>query len=133
LVSGEVVQNLLKSCPNLEELGIALESIDFSIIHPMMPLCPGLRALRILIRADEPVYDLLTFEYHRFHLEKIARETWMDHFRNLRWMGVGPLCFELGRVVGDGTEARPYRREVKHIPWDDVKHVDIFGMDTLEI
>jgi hypothetical protein len=127
------MRSLITSCPNLEELGFAMESNDIALLYPMMELCPGLRALRILIRADEPVYNLITSVDPHYYVEAIARKTWTEDFRNLRWLGMGPLCFELGKVIGDGTEARPYRREVRQVTWEDIKHVDIFGMDTLEI
>jgi hypothetical protein len=132
-LSREVVRNLVSSCPKLEQLGLALDSNDFELLRDVMLLCPKLHALRALIRADEPVYHLVASLESRFHVEAIGRETWRDQYRNLRWLGVGPTYFELGKVVGSGTEQQPYMRLVRPVSWEEIKHVHIFGMDTLDI
>jgi hypothetical protein len=132
-LSRDVIRSLITSCPKLEQLGLALDSNDLEMMRHIMPLCPKLQALRILIRADTPVYPLIVSIGARNHAELMGREMWKDFYKNLRWFGVGPMYFELGPVVGAGTEEQPYRRIVRPTSWEDIKHVDIFGMDTLDI
>ena len=53
----------------------------------------------------------------------------------LRWMGIGDSVFKIGGryeiVREDGT--LEYRREVWNATWDDAKHVEIWGLDTLDL
>jgi hypothetical protein len=131
-LSADTLKVLLKSCPKLRQLGIALDGNNFDIFRNLIHLVPELRAVRILIRPDEPVYKLISDIPADYHTVPIGLQTWHPKYKNLKWFGIGTHCFELGGVsrVGAGKQ---FTRKVVAVTREQIEHVEIFGMDCADI
>ena len=80
--------------------------------------------------------------------EMLRREMEMEDFRNVRYVGLGRKWFEVGGVEAvreegrnggvDGEEVRGeeavvMRRAVRRVGWEEVKGVEIWGCDSLDV
>jgi len=124
---------LVRCCPNIEQLGLAIgENVGHMFGH-LLPFLPKLFAVRV---ADD--------EFMRRNLQSTGKQ-WMDFCDEigrdiylkkqdaLRWCGVGDQYLYVGDKVEveleDGTKET--RRELHEVTCDDVKHIEIWAMDTL--
>lgn len=135
------MENFVKSCPNLEQFGFALEDNDIMIMNNMILYAPKLWAMRILASSPIDENDPL---YHT-DLKKLALSTCLvqERFKNIRWVGVGIDAYmvrpgnvrvdveaEGARMVRDAPKIR---RDIKQVPWEEALHVEIFGMDVMAL
>jgi hypothetical protein len=130
-LGAEVMLNLLSSCPNLEQAGLAADfgNPDFPIfLRKCMRAAPKLFALRILFPPWIQALRGLMIEGRSMHSELMSMETVREEFNSLRFLAIGPLVLELGEVV-DG------RRNVREMELDDakLKNVEIFSLDNCKI
>jgi hypothetical protein len=128
----EVVAHLIANCPNLEQLGIAIDDPSLEKIRWIISSLPKLTALRMLIPMDSEVWRTMS-AHSDLHVNMMEMETWKDEYKNLVWLGIGgEIVRLLGReMVMCGDEKR-LKGIVKSVGWEDVKDVEIFGLDTLE-
>ena len=129
---------LVRSCPNLEQLGLGVELANFNMLKLLIPFLPKLYAIRVL---DPPNSYALTEEMsaqgEEWQEEKIAAEIRNSEWDRLRWIGLGSLLFEVhksDRIQATNEEevTRPHR-VVRRRPLSCVKHIEIWSMDKLEI
>jgi hypothetical protein len=163
-LSNEITARLIRACPNLTQLAVALECIDsprMQTLRLIMPFLSHLWAIRLLAPTDQDVYDEGMQDRRKSfngfvgwcdskHEEKIGLALGQPQiaggkpeFSNLRYIGFGPKVFEAGEVEevttltpdADGdTEVRTtYTRRVKRIALEDVRHVEIWKMDSQDI
>jgi hypothetical protein len=144
----KLVARLFNACPNITQLGMALESKDsVDGMRMLLPFLKKIRAVRILM----PTAGLEFHEYAKRseclvnmaddeHEERIGRELAGDDFPHLRYVGMGWKIWEIGRgscekkVVNEhGEEETILRRKVKRIGRDAVKDVEIWKMDSMEV
>jgi hypothetical protein len=134
-LSPEVLKNLLLECPQIEQLGVAVEK-DFSSLEDLQEVCPNLKALRILLRSNSPLWATMKEIDVDMHCFGIGARTAGKEFDTFKWFGVGDLYFHLGdvRQVWDpkSGDLRPVR-VVTPVDWDVIRHVEIWGEDTLEL
>lgn len=126
---------LFEECPHLEELGVAVHN-DFEMLEDLMTHAPKLRALRILMHPEDPMYAAMHERDIEIHCVGIGSRTAGKECDNLRWLGIGDLYFEFGGVIqvkDPKTKGMRPLRIVKPVSWETIKHVDIFGQDTLEL
>ncbi|KAF2425334.1 hypothetical protein EJ08DRAFT_594529 [Tothia fuscella] len=129
-LSGPTIKHVFTSCPQITQIGLALDSNDFELLRPLIRLAPRMHAIRVLIRPDMPVYHTVADIAPEMYCFAIGLETWRPEYRNLRWVGIGSQYFELGGIYREGTT---FKRRVHKRTWDEIKHVEIFGMDTFDI
>jgi hypothetical protein len=151
-LTDEAFLKVCQSCPNLEQLGFSSDIPPMGSMRRCVSLVPKLFALRILIRPDSEQaqkMDSTDIEMHQFAL---ATELWHPEYKNLKYIGMGDkLIFKLGGVaypkgykkgglngIPPGQENSlnakllgPLRR-IELVGWEEMKHVEIWGMDTTE-
>lgn len=136
-LSGEQIGQLVLSCPNLEELGLGLSDEEPNAIRILAPFLKNVRVLRILqnpwldkaIRDDAELAAILDLGCPEPQLWKIPPST------QIKWAGIGDNVFRIGGTiqVPDEDGRMEFRKEVWRATLDDVKHIDIWKMDSLEI
>ena len=134
----EVLSHLTKSCPNLCQLGVAIDGEQFQTLKAILPFCQKLFALRVL---EEFGMHAIIMEKAReirdavphAQVEIMGREVWKQEYKNVRYFALGPMAFEFGRTIEYG-QGEVKRRIVKYLTWDEAKKkAEIFGMDSLDI
>jgi hypothetical protein len=134
-LSTPVLKNLLLECPQLEQLGVAMER-DFSPLDDLQEVSPNLKALRVLLKHDSDLLAMMKDVDIDTHCFGIGARTKGPEFDKFKWFGVADLYFHLGdvRQVRDpkSGELRPVR-VVTPVTWDVIKEVEIWGEDTLEL
>ena len=75
--------------------------------------------------------------------EMLRREMETEDFRNVKYVGLGRKWFEVGGVEevteakkgddGQEEEVAVMRRAVRQVGWEEVKGVEIWGCDSLEV
>ncbi|SLM36420.1 F-box domain [Lasallia pustulata] len=137
-LSSEDLGRLVRCCPNLEQLGVGLEVADLDILCILMPFLPKLSALRIL---DDPQNGAFAEAMKRiddaFPENDMGPELAKPEYSQLRWLGLGNMVFEvkgLVRLGGVDTNGENFiMRDIKRASREDVQHVEIWGMDSMEI
>ena len=129
---------IVRQCPNLEQLGIGAEFGNFKNLRLLVPFLSKLNALRLLGSPDDATFanKMRELDEQGMHEEKIGEETVNREWSKLRWMELGgdDLIFEIGRREFHEREGKGFwKRRVKKRPWEDVKDIDIWAMDSLEI
>lgn len=136
-LNGQQISSIVSSCPNLEQLGLALSTEEGGALRILAPFLTKLRAIRILdnpwlqaaLKDDQELIDAL-----RMGPDEVLH--WqMSPTTQVQWVGLGDAIFKIGKVVQkpdeDGTMV--WMREATRASLDDVKDVDIWGLDVLEI
>ena len=122
---------IVRRCPNLEQLGIGVEYEEFNNLRLLVPFLPKLRALRLLISPDDRTFanKMKQLDAEGLHEEKIRAEPTLKDPSSLIYMGLGDIIFKLdGRksYVDEG-------RKIQRMSYDDVKHVEIWALDSADI
>lgn len=146
LLGGEVLVQLGRACPHLEQLGVALEEKNPENMRQLLKFLPRLWALRILIRATTQELELMQSISGNLHEQVISFELRRKEWNGLKYLGIGDMVFECGgvrEVPGASTPKSPadpttgeelgVRRIVKKVDRSEVKDVEIWKMDTLDI
>ena len=143
-LSSEDIARLVRSCPNLEQLGLAVELTNLNMLRILIPFLPRLYAIRILDPTD--ACGLLLADEWRSSVcpkgDECQQQTdgddaWQLDWNNLRWVGVGEAVYEIGKPAliesgGESGEVK-YSSSIRRRPVEMVKDVEIWNMDRLEI
>jgi hypothetical protein len=134
----ETLSHLVKSCPNLYQLGIAIDGEQFQTLKSILPFCPKIFALRVLEVVEthatvmERMREMREAVPH-VHTEVLGREVYKDEYKNVRYFGLGPAAFEFGKII-ESEQGRLKKRFVRYLTWDEAKKMaEIFGMDSLDV
>ena len=139
ILNCDVVLQLLQNCPKLEQLGVAIGVPELSSIRDIIPFAPHLFALRILVRPSSELWEKIESMDDEMHAFVISQELWKPEYKNLKWLGMADLVFELGTVVSMGKKrVKPdgeprLMRIVKQVPREMVKDIEIWSMDSLDM
>lgn len=139
--SKEAVVNLTKFCPQLEQLGLAIDGPQFEAARVFLLNVPKLWAFRILedLGMHGTMIEMKARElgdiYGKTQEEVMGRELGRPEYASIRYFGLAAHCFELGKVIeGKIGDAVIKRRIVKVLTWDEIKtKAEIFGMDSLDV
>lgn len=138
LTSDEIAV-IVRHCPNLEQLGIGVEFCNFFNLRLLVPFLPKLTAIRILDNPDDPTFSdkMKELDENGGHEEKLGTSTQNSDW-SIKWMGLGDLLFEIGEmeehlVDSDEGPVKVNRRRVWKRPFSAAQHVEIFGLDSLEV
>jgi hypothetical protein len=125
------IRELIRYCPNLEQLGIGVASEhSLRAIHLLLPFLPKLEAVRMLL-TDELEGECTSHG----HLDEMG--TWFAKLNatSLKYIGVGKRTFKVGPLhsytTSDGKQ--DVKAEVTEVKIEDVKHVEIWGLDCLDL
>lgn len=137
-LSSEDLARLVRCCPNLEQLGIGVEIADMGILCLLIPFLPKLSVLRIL---DDPHHGAFAEALKQcddsYCESNMGPEMAKPEYKRLRWLGLGDIVYEIkGSVASDTVDKDGERivvREIQKRSREDVQHIEIWGMDSLEI
>ena len=74
-LSSDDLARLVRSCPNLEQLGFGMELANFNMLRLLIPFLPKLYAIRILDNVDDSsVTNLVSWLGHAWHHETLGHE-----------------------------------------------------------
>jgi hypothetical protein len=146
-LSDNAIFKLCQSCPDLEQIGFASAVPPLESLAQILGLVPKVWALRLLIRPGSDLAEKLDSMDLDLHSFAMAHEFWKPEYKNLKYVGFGSrLIFKLGAVTYPALKAkngtilsgqdnnprmRPYR-QITRLTEDDVKHIEIWGLDTAE-
>lgn len=147
-LSDDALFRLCQSCPNLEQLAFASTFPHLGSLRQIISMLPKLWAVRMLIQPGSPLaekVDSMDDDMHRF---AIATEFWRPEYKNIRYLGMGDdLVWKLGGVYFPSKDKEPMPegqensmnakragpiRKLEVVSRESVKHVEIWGMDTVE-
>jgi hypothetical protein len=150
VLSDDALHKLCQSCPDLEQLGFSCNIPPLELMRKIFALTPKLWAIRILARPGSELAEKLETMDVDMHEFALATELWKPEFRNVKYFGLGDkLIFKLGGIVfppksknsspippgqENSLNARrmgPIRRMTR-VAREDVKHVEIWGLDDAE-
>lgn len=130
---------IVRHCPNLEQLGIGVEFANFLNLRLLVPFLPKLTAIRILDNPDDPTFSdkMKELDEHGGHEEKLGSSTQNSDW-SVKWMGLGDLLFEIGGMeehLADSNDGpvKVSRRRVWKRSFSAAQHIEIFGLDSLEV
>ena len=111
LMNNKQVAELTRHCPNLIQLGLALaEDVHWTTLD-----IPKVTTLRILETDFMPAPEEHVIMARQLHEGTQGR---------LRVLGIGQYFYEIRKSEDDTTD-------VFEINYDDIKHLEVFGMDCL--
>lgn len=138
-LSSDDIARVVRQCPNLEQLGIGVDFDDFVNLRLLIPFLSKLKAFRILDNPDDPLFADKMSEIDRQggHQQKIRAETQNPEWK-IQWMGIGgDLLYEIGELElqasPEDSRKKIYRRPVIKRPFNEAQHVEIFGLDSLDV
>jgi len=136
-LNGEQISSIISACPNLEQLGLALSAEEGNALRILAPFLTKLQSLRILnnpwlyhaLQEDQELVESMNVTHGEVQYWKMPPAT------RVQWVGIGDAIFRLGKSLqlpdDDGTMV--WRREVFRATLEDVKHIEIWKLDVLEI
>ncbi|KAK4554285.1 hypothetical protein LTR86_008493 [Recurvomyces mirabilis] len=129
----EEISHLVRSCPNLEQLAMALGTKSLAIIPLLIPFLSKLRAFRIL--HNEHVAENMRVMSHEQRMEMMSKDMWKGGMKDLRYIGIGDAVYKVGNnyqvTMEDGSSE--WRTEVTLGSQAEVQHMEIWGLDNLDI
>jgi len=141
-IEADQMAHLVRSCPNLEQLGIALGGTSPEIFRMLVPFLPKLYAIRLLANdwlLNDPrasTINCLEPEASETIRHEMGREAYKTDCKKLTWVGVGDRVMKMGKEIEVGNEETgelEWIREITVKTKEDVRHVRIWSMDSLEI
>lgn len=135
-ITGEQIGQLVRNCPNLEQLGVALDRDTHEVLKLLIPFLPKLFAMRVL--ANDSLLEEMGKEENKERsedLDAISRDLDKAGLRKLCWLGWADRVIRIGGMeqTVDGNGNPVWRRHVEWATLDDVKDVEIWKSDTLDI
>ncbi|KAI7303475.1 hypothetical protein KC315_g15653 [Hortaea werneckii] len=133
--NAEEMGTLIRFCPNLEQVGFALNTSNQAILRLLLPFLVKLKAFRLL--HNHHLSESMRMVSHEDRMSAIGAELPRvgSAACSLRWIGMGSTVY---RVDGDcdvemedGTFE--IRREITMVPREEVRNVEIWRLDTLDL
>lgn len=128
---------IVRQCPNLEQVGIGAEFSNCKHLRLLVPFLANLTALRLLGNPDDPsfVHKMRDLDGRGMHIKKITEEAARLGESKLRFLELGAddMIFKIDRRALYDQGVGEVRKAVRKGGWEDVKDVDIWAMDSLEI
>ena len=125
---------LIRCCPNLTQLGLAIAEDQFQTLRLLVPFLPKLWAFRILdpdgSRATIPATDEQV-------TTAMGRDIYTQTDASIKWIGdlgrVWKVGGEFEALCEDGSGMMETRRKVTCVPREEVAHVEIWKLDCLDL
>jgi hypothetical protein len=126
---------IIRSCPNLEEFGVALELESLDILRLLLAFLPKLYALRILLnRSSESSRAFFDNMSDEDLIIVTGIELGEEAYERLKFLGIEGRIFEtFGSLEYPGldeTGEPMVRRAVRRVPSSRVKDVSIWYQDS---
>lgn len=132
-LSQDDLGDLIRYCPNLEQLALAIGSAQHNILRMLIPFLPKLTAVRLL--GCESLCEHLREISNERRMEGMSRDMWKTGIKNLKWIGVGDYTYKTGKTYSVPLEngGVEWRREIVQVKQEDVQHIEIWRMDSLDL
>lgn len=137
-LSPDDIALIVRQCPDLEQLGIGVEYANFTNLRLLVPFLSKLTTIRLLDNPDDKAFadKMKELANNGSHEQKIGSESNHQDWK-VKWMEIGDLLFEVGKIElqfgpGDGPKG-VWRRPVWRRPLGAANHVEIFGMNSMDI
>lgn len=128
---------LVRCCPNLEQLGLAIGGDNHEIFGFLIPFLPKLKAIRILTNdwLNTSLEENGDFKDWETVCSGIGRDLYKNGINSMTWVGIGDRIVKVGGLEQYETQdgKLEWRRKVTQATLQDVAHVDMWAMDVLEI
>ncbi|KAK5137249.1 hypothetical protein LTR08_000219 [Meristemomyces frigidus] len=126
----EDIANVVRYCPNLEQLGLAMSTSNHRVLRLLMPFLANMKAVRILHNEHVAEHMLMAAE-----MAILSSDLGHEGCKHLQWLGIADAVYKVGGrysfVRDDGSSE--WRREVTPSSRAEVQHVGIWGLDVLDI
>ncbi|KAK0310231.1 hypothetical protein LTR82_014913 [Friedmanniomyces endolithicus] len=133
ILTPDEVGDLARYMPNLEQLGLALGAESSAVLRLLAPYWPELIAIRLL--HSEVLAEHMRTVSHEERMVALGAILGQAGVEKLQWIGFGDAVYKVGKgyqhIVEDGTWE--WRREVTGASKADVQHIEIWGLDNLDI
>jgi hypothetical protein len=134
-LSGSQIGEIVSKCPNLEQVGFALAKDAGEVMAILSPFFTKLRAVRILPNANSAV--LLQEPGVAGLMDGTRTEPlyWRCLNQRVRYCGLGDAIFRIDKAVQlPDEEGNPeWYNRVTLATLEDVQHLEIWGLDKLEL
>jgi len=125
--------DLVRFCPNLEQLGLATNAANHNTLRLLIPFLPKLKAIRLL--ANESLNEHLRVAPDEKRMAGMSVDLWRTGVNALKWVGVGDFIYRAGEsyTVTKDDGSTQGRRKVTKASLNDVKDIELWRMDSLDI
>ncbi|KAF2126896.1 hypothetical protein P153DRAFT_296792 [Dothidotthia symphoricarpi CBS 119687] len=148
-LSDDALFRLCQACPNLEQFGFACTVPPLESLRQVIALVPKVWAMRLLVRPGSELADKLESMGSDMHEFAMSTELWRPEYKGLKYVGLGEkFIWRLGKVVFPPKEkvmsvpngppnslnaklTGPIRK-LERLNKEDVKDIEIWGMDSVE-
>jgi hypothetical protein len=131
----EDVANLVRLCPNLEQLGLAVKDADHAVLKIFMPFLGKLKALRILL--GDALIEHMRSTTHEERMAEMSAALVRPPVPLIEVIGLGDgdVMYKVGRIVKTHmTNGRTdIRREVSLTDSSEAQKWEIWRMDCLDL
>ena len=123
------ISTLIRCCPNLTQLGLALASSQLSTLRLLLPFLEHLYAFRILDHDDPSAPS------DQEIVEDLGRNLYRSNAHKMRWMGDTERVFRVGPTYQRMTEGGGVEllKRVERVGVEAVRHVEIWKLDCLDV
>ncbi|KAF2165240.1 hypothetical protein M409DRAFT_67488 [Zasmidium cellare ATCC 36951] len=132
-LSNDDVVDIVRYCPNLEQLGLAINTPDHNILRLMMPFLPNLQVVRVL--HNEHLTQHLRMVSHEERMWEMGNEAAQRPHQNMKMIGLGEHFYKVGKLVEllreNGAVER--RREMSMVGKEEAMKYEIWRLDCLDI
>ncbi|KAG9685391.1 hypothetical protein KCU95_g12333, partial [Aureobasidium melanogenum] len=134
-LSGQQIGELVSKCPNLEQIGFALDKDAGEVMSLLAPFLLKLRAVRVLANANS---DKILAESELIGLVDGTRTEplyWKCFNNNVRYCGIGDVVIKLDKAVHmpDAEGNLEWLNRVTLASLEDVQQFEIWSLDKLEL
>lgn len=132
-LNGDEIADLVRYCPNLEQLGLAVHGMHHQYVRLFLPLMPKLKALRIL--TNEHLVEYLQAFSSEERMKAMGHDIGNVGNEVAQIVGIGDYVYKIGPLVQDVNEhgSIVWRREVTLGTREDALKWDIYRLDCLDI
>lgn len=135
--SGHQLADLVSGCPNLEQLGLGLSDDEPNAMRILTPFLKHVTSLRIL--SNQWLDKAMAIDPDlRESMSEDGPDPvlWMKPLTSkIKYVGIGDRIFRIGDTVQvyDEDGRLQSKKQVWRATFDEVKHIEIWNMDCLEI
>ncbi|KAK5119087.1 hypothetical protein LTR62_000298 [Meristemomyces frigidus] len=129
----EEVSRLVRNCPNLEQLGMAVGTKNVAVMSWLMPFLPKLRAFRML--PCEALTEIMQTTNHEQRMSMLGIDLWKTGMKRVEFLGFGEIVYKVGNAEQFETEDGrwQWRYQMTTSSKEEVQHIELWGLDNLDI